>query len=63
VITALRDSVPPDGLSLHSLLTSDLAAPLPLHVSLSRSIGFATERKHDFVVSVERAIQSSGIRP
>jgi hypothetical protein len=48
---------------MHSLLTSELAAPLPLHISLSRSIGFATERKDDFVVAVERIIQSSGIRP
>lgn len=63
VITALRTRLPPDCLSLHSLLTSDLAAPLPLHISLSRSIGFATERKDDFVVAVERAIRSSGVRP
>jgi hypothetical protein len=60
MVTAL----PQGGLSLmHSLLTSELAAPLPLHISLSRSIGFATERKDDFVVAVERTIRSSGIRP
>ncbi|TVY90118.1 U6 snRNA phosphodiesterase, partial [Lachnellula willkommii] len=48
---------------LHSFLTSDLGAPLPLHISLSRPIGFGTEQKDDFVTSLETAIKSSGIRP
>ena len=64
MIAALGHGNPPGGLSLiHSLLTSDLAATMPLHISLSRAIGFATERKDDFVVAAERAIRSSGIRP
>ncbi|TVY19212.1 U6 snRNA phosphodiesterase, partial [Lachnellula arida] len=48
---------------LHSFLTSDLGAPLPLHISLSRPIGFGTGQKDDFVTSLETAIKSSGIRP
>jgi len=48
---------------IHSFLTSDLGAALPLHISLSRPIGFATERKDAFVDSLVRAVKSSGIRP
>jgi len=42
---------------------SDLGAPLPLHVSLSRPIGFATERKDAFVTAVKRNIDRCGVRP
>jgi len=47
---------------IHSFLTSDLGAPLPLHISLSRPIGFATEQKDSFVDSLQSAIKTSGIR-
>jgi hypothetical protein len=51
------------GIKVQSLLTSDLGAPLPLHISLSRPIGFATEQKDLFLTSMEENIASSGIRP
>jgi hypothetical protein len=51
------------NVKIHSFLTSDLGAPLPLHISLSRPIGFATQQKEDFVTSLDRAIKTSGIRP
>jgi hypothetical protein len=51
------------NVKIHSFLTSDLGAPLPLHISLSRPIGFATQQKEDFVTSLDRAITTSGIRP
>ncbi|TAQ83612.1 hypothetical protein B7494_g8059 [Chlorociboria aeruginascens] len=50
-------------IDINSLLTSDLDVPLPLHISLSRSIGLSTEQKDAFIISLEKAIQSSGIRP
>ncbi|KAH6669325.1 U6 snRNA phosphodiesterase Usb1 [Halenospora varia] len=48
---------------IHSFLTSDLGVPLPLHISLSRPIGFVTEQKDEFVTSIVQAIKSSRIRP
>ncbi|RDL33103.1 Uncharacterized protein BP5553_08542 [Venustampulla echinocandica] len=65
LISTVKDGLPSgdDILKIHSFLTSDLGAPLPLHVSLSRPVGFATEQKDSFVNSLERAIKSSGIRP
>jgi hypothetical protein len=51
------------NVKIYSFLTSDLGAPLPLHISLSRPIGFTTEQKEDFVTSLDRAIKGSGIRP
>ncbi|KAL3422162.1 hypothetical protein PVAG01_06318 [Phlyctema vagabunda] len=49
--------------TIKSLLTSDLGAPLPLHVSLSRSIGLATDIKDAFTTSLERTINTSNISP
>lgn len=63
VISTLKDATPKGDAKLHSFLTSDLGAPLPLHISLSRSIGFSTEQKDAFLSSLEHAIKTSGIRP
>jgi len=63
LITALKKSVPSESTTIHSFLTSDLGAQSPLHVSLSRPIGFATEQKGGFLASLEQALKSSGIRP
>lgn len=65
LISALKEKVSPSCPEdeIHSFLTSDLGAPLPLHISLSRPIGFATEQKDAFVDSLKRGINSSGIRP
>ncbi|ESZ97350.1 hypothetical protein SBOR_2280 [Sclerotinia borealis F-4128] len=48
---------------IHTFLTSDLGVPLPLHVSLSRAIGFSKDVKDTFLTSFEQAIKFSGIRP
>ncbi|APA09655.1 hypothetical protein sscle_05g044250 [Sclerotinia sclerotiorum 1980 UF-70] len=48
---------------IQTFLTSDLGVPLPLHVSLSRAIGFSKDVKDSFLNSFEQAIKSSGIRP
>jgi hypothetical protein len=49
--------------TVHTFLKSDLGAPLPLHISLSRPIGFPTEKKDHFLSSLQRVIASSTIRP
>ncbi|KAN0094017.1 U6 snRNA phosphodiesterase Usb1 [Hyaloscypha variabilis] len=65
LISSLRDKTVHEGAEcrIRSFLTSDLGAPLPLHISLSRPIGFATEHKDAFVDSLQRAINFSSIRP
>ncbi|KUJ24332.1 uncharacterized protein LY89DRAFT_679489 [Mollisia scopiformis] len=65
LVSLLKDTWPPEAtdLKVNSFLTSDLGAPLPLHISLSRSLGFSTEQKDEFVSAMERAIQSSTVRP
>ncbi|RFU28379.1 hypothetical protein B7463_g7959, partial [Scytalidium lignicola] len=49
--------------TIHSFLTSDLGASLPLHISLSRPIGLSTEQKDAFLSSLQYGIKSSRIRP
>ncbi|PBP22459.1 hypothetical protein BUE80_DR006667 [Diplocarpon rosae] len=60
----LQETVPVEpGSKVHSLVISDIGVPLPLHVSLSRSLGFVASQKDEFVDSLCRAIQVSGVRP
>ncbi|KAH8813168.1 hypothetical protein F5884DRAFT_787621 [Xylogone sp. PMI_703] len=70
LISALQAAIPALPLkddtvstAIHSFLTSDLGAPLPLHISLSRSLGLLTEQKDAFLSSLQNAIKSSRIRP
>ncbi|KAF7953590.1 uncharacterized protein EAE97_000989 [Botrytis byssoidea] len=48
---------------IQTFLSNDLGVPLPLHVSLSRSIGFSREVKDTFLTAFEQVIKSSGVRP
>lgn len=48
---------------VQSLLASDLGAPLPLHVSLSRPIGFLTDQKEPFLTSLTHYLKACGVRP
>ncbi|KAI0876895.1 U6 snRNA phosphodiesterase Usb1 [Hypoxylon argillaceum] len=49
--------------TITSFLTSDLGAPQPLHISLSRPIVLSTAQKDTFPSSLESSIQHSGIAP
>ena len=48
---------------IHSLLRSELGAPQPLHVSLSRSLSLATEQREPFLKRISASIQDLDIRP
>lgn len=50
-------------IQLHSLLTSDLGAALPLHISLSRTLMLATDQRQLFTESLPTAIEESGVKP
>ncbi|UKZ48748.1 hypothetical protein TrVGV298_002977 [Trichoderma virens] len=46
---------------LHSFLKSDLGAPLPLHISLSRPISLTTSNKDVFLDKISSALQASAV--
>ncbi|MDI1488217.1 MAG: poly(U)-specific 3'-to-5' RNA exonuclease [Ramalina farinacea] len=58
-----RDDVETDGRHVHSLLRSDLGAPLPLHISLSRPIVLRGEQRHDFLHDLTARIRKLGMQP
>ncbi|KAI0431551.1 U6 snRNA phosphodiesterase Usb1 [Xylaria sp. FL1042] len=54
---------PSNPLSITSFLTSDLGAPQPLHISLSRPIVLSTSQKDEFLSDLEANIRTSGPAP
>ncbi|KAJ5577445.1 uncharacterized protein N7459_006409 [Penicillium hispanicum] len=52
-----------DSVRIHSLLHSDLGAPLPLHISLSRPVVLRTEQRASFTETLLNNIQQSRVPP
>ncbi|UNI23083.1 poly(U)-specific 3'-to-5' RNA exonuclease [Purpureocillium takamizusanense] len=52
-----------EGVALHNFLTSDLGAPLPLHISLSRPLSLPTADKDPFLERLTRSLRTSGTEP
>jgi len=63
LLSELKNQNPTEAKKLQTFLTSELGAPLPLHISLSRPIVFTTENKGEFLESLQTAIKSSKIQP
>jgi hypothetical protein len=51
------------AVELHKFLTSDLGAPLPLHISLSRPLSLSTSDKDSFFLRLSQSLQTSGTAP
>ncbi|KAM3505464.1 hypothetical protein MY11210_007961 [Beauveria gryllotalpidicola] len=53
-----------DGeIELHQFMTSDLGAPLPLHVSLSRPLSLSTTEKDHFLQRISESLRSGAVPP
>ncbi len=52
-----------DETQLHQFMTSDLGAPLPLHVSLSRPLSLSTADKDDYLRRVSESLGSGTTGP
>jgi len=48
---------------VHSLLLSDLSAPLPLHISLSRSLVLKADQRDDFLERTTANVRAASVRP
>ncbi|OTA84766.1 hypothetical protein M434DRAFT_400326 [Hypoxylon sp. CO27-5] len=63
LLSALKPALSPLSVDLTSFLVSDLGAPQPLHISLSRPIVLSTSQKDGFLEELVSRIKTSGVAP
>ncbi|OTA64214.1 hypothetical protein K449DRAFT_25972 [Hypoxylon sp. EC38] len=63
LLSALQPALSPFSVDLTSFLVSDLGAPQPLHISLSRPIVLSTSQKDGFLEELVSRIKTSGVAP
>lgn len=52
-----------DSPKVRTLLTNELSVPLPLHISLSRSLVLHTDKREEFLSRVRNNVKTMGVKP